>query len=112
MYESVVSLTSQISKLQKSLKKSNLKTEELKTENKKLKQALNINTLESDNLEQYSRRENIRIHGIPEPKGKKDDGEEVVIELAEKLGINIESYDMLLCPTCLLFSCCATPPCI
>ena len=51
-----------------------------------------MNILEIDNLEQYSR-ENIRIHGVPEPPGKKD-GEEVVVELAEKLGINIESYDI------------------
>ena len=94
IYESVASLTSQVSKLQKYLKKSDQKIEELKTKNEKLKQALNTNTLEIDNLQQYSRRENIRIHGIPEPKGKKDDGEEVVIELAEKLGINIESYDI------------------
>ena len=27
-------------------------------------------------------------------KGKRDDGEEVVVELAEKLGINIENYDI------------------
>jgi len=45
-------------------------------------------------LQQYCRRENIRIHGIPESKGKKDDGEEVVVELAEKLGVFIESYDI------------------
>ena len=75
------------------MKKGDQKIEELKTENEKLKKALNINTLEIDNLQQYSRRENIRIHGIPKPKGKKDDGEEVVIELVEKLGINMESYD-------------------
>ena len=80
--------------MQKSLKKSDQKIEELKIENEKLKQTLNINTLEIDNLQQYSRRENIRIHGIPEPKGKKDDGEEVVMKLAEKLGINMESYDI------------------
>ena len=47
-----------------------------------------------DNLQQYSRRENISIYGIPEPKDKKDDGEEVVVELAEKLGITLESYDI------------------
>ena len=45
-------------------------------------------------MQQYSRRENIRIHGIPESKDKKDDGEKVVVELAEKLGITLESYDI------------------
>ena len=46
-----------------------------------------MNILEIDNLEQYSRRDNIRIHGVPEPQRKRDDGEEVVAALAEKLGI-------------------------
>ena len=30
---------------------------------------------------------------MPNSKGKKDDGEGVVFELAEKLGIKVESYD-------------------
>ena len=94
IYDTVASLTKQVSKLQKRLKKSDRKIEELKTENEKLKQVLNLNTLEIDNLQQYSRRENIRIHGIPEPKDKKDDGEKVVVELAEKLGITLDSYDI------------------
>ena len=93
IYDSVAILIKQVSKLQRSLKNSNKKIQELKTENEKLKQAVNLNTLEIDNLEQYSRRENIRIHGVPEPQGKRDDGE-VVVELAEKLGINIENYDI------------------
>ena len=53
-----------------------------------------MNILETDNLEQYSRRENIRIYNVPKPQGKKNDGEEVVVELAEKLNINIERYDI------------------
>ena len=44
-------------------------------------------------MQQYSRRANIRIHGILEPKDK-DDDEKVVVELAEKLGITLESYDI------------------
>ena len=94
IYDTVASLTKQVSKLQKRLKKSDQKIEELKTENEKLKQVLNINILEIDNLQQYSRRENIKIHDIPEPKDKKDDGEKVVVELAEKLGVTLESYDI------------------
>ena len=90
IYNTVATLTKQDSKLQKILKKSDQKIEELKAKNEKLKQVLNINTLEIDNLQQYSRRENIRIYGIPKPKGKKDYGEEVVVELAEKLGITLE----------------------
>ena len=45
-------------------------------------------------MQQYSTRENIRIHGKPEPKDKKDDGEKVIVELAEKLGVTLESYDI------------------
>ena len=91
IYDTVAGLTKQVSKLQKRLKKSDQKIEELKTENEKLKQVLNRNTLEIDNLQQYSRRENIRIHGIPKSK---NDGEKVVVELAEKLVI-LDSYDIL-----------------
>ena len=94
IYDTVENLTRQVSNLQRSLKRSNKKIKELKSENEQLKQAVNMNIQEIDNLEQYSRRENIRIHGVPEPQGKKDDGEEVVVELAEKLGVNIESYDI------------------
>ena len=94
IYDTVENLTRQVSNLQRSLKRSNQKIKELKSENEQIKQAVNMNILEIDSLEQYSRRENIRIHGVPEPQGKKDDGEEVVVELAEKLGINIESYDI------------------
>ena len=93
IYDTVENLTRQVSNLQRSLKRSNQKIKVFKSENEQSKQAVNVNILEIDNLEQYSRRENMRIHGAPEPQGKKDDGEEVVVELAEKLGINIESYD-------------------
>ena len=92
IYDKVANLSRQVSNLHRSLKRSNQKIKELKSENEKLKQAVNMNILEIDNLEQYSRRENIRIHRVPEPQSKNDDGEEVVVELAEKLGINIESY--------------------
>ena len=56
IYDTAASLTKQVSKLQKRLKKGDQKIEELKTENEKLKQVLNINTLEIDNLQQYFRR--------------------------------------------------------
>ena len=53
-----------------------------------------MNILEMDNLKQCSRREHIRIRGVPDPQEKKDDGEEIVVELAEKLDITIETYDI------------------
>ena len=94
IYDTVENLARQVLNLQRSLKRSHQKIKELKSENEQLKQVVNINILEIDNLEQYSRRENIRIHGVPEPQGKNNDGEEVVVELDEKPSINIESYNI------------------
>ena len=87
VYKWIESLTRQVSKFQMSLKKSDQKVEELKTENEKFKQALNINTSEIDQLQQYFRIENLQIYEILEPKSRKDDGEKAVIKLAEKLDI-------------------------
>ena len=64
IYDTVKNLTRQVSNLQRSLRRSNKKIKELKSENEQLKQAVNMNIQEIDNLEQYSRRENIRIHGV------------------------------------------------
>jgi len=46
----------------------------VKAENAQLKQAVNINLYNHDNLDQYNRRENIRIYGIPESSDKRDMG--------------------------------------
>ena len=45
-------------------------------------------------MEQYVRRENIRIHGVPESTGNRDDGEMVVLEIAKKTNVNLESGDI------------------
>ena len=50
--------------------------------------------MEVDNLQQYSRRENIRVHGVPEQAGKRDDGETVTLEIAETLGIELQECDI------------------
>ena len=94
IYDTVENLARQVLNLQRSLKRSHQKIKALKSENEQLKQVVNINILEIGNLEQYSRRENIRIHGVPEPQGKNNDGEEVVVELDEKPSIIIESYNI------------------
>ena len=94
IYDTVENLTRQVSNPQRNLRRSNQKIKKLKLENEQLKQAVNMNILEIDNLKQHYGRENIRIHGVPELQGKKDDEEEVVVELAEKLGINFESNDI------------------
>ena len=66
----------------------------LKAENIKLKQALSLNVFNVDALEQYGRRENLRIHGSPESKEKQDDGENIVFELAKELNIDLKSCDI------------------
>ena len=64
--KNVASLRDEMKELREELEWSKLEIKQLKTENNQLKQALNLNTFETDNLQQYSRRENIRIHGIAE----------------------------------------------
>ena len=51
IYDTVENLTRQVSNLQRSLKRSNKKIKELKSENEQLKQAVNMNIQEIDNLE-------------------------------------------------------------
>jgi len=51
-----------------------------------------IGKLESrlDDMEQYQRRNNIRISGIPEESGESTDS--IVLELAKAIGCNVEGY--------------------
>ena len=94
IYENVASLRDEMKELREELEGSKLEIKQLKTENNQLKQALNLNTFETDNLQQYSRRENIRIHGIAESASQKDDGESTLLKLAEVLGITLESSNI------------------
>ena len=59
--------------------------EETKEENQRLKQQLNLSLYKSDSLEQYGRRENLRIYNVPESANKKDDAEDIIIEIAKLL---------------------------
>ena len=90
----MASLTAEILNLQNELKGSNNQIQQLKKENQKLKQAVNLNTFELDDLQQYMRRENIRVHGVPESPGKKDDGETHVKKLAKELNVKLEPLDI------------------
>ena len=67
---------------------------EVKKENKRLKQAINLNIFANDDLDQYNCRENIRIYGVPEISGKKDDGEDVLFQIAEQLNIELDEWDI------------------
>ena len=55
---------------------------------KKLEEATKMH----DNLEQYSRKFNLEIYGIPE-QGR-EDTEEIVLNLAKRLNVNLEPEDI------------------
>ena len=70
---------------------------QVKKENERLKQAINLNIFATDDLDQYNRRENIRIYGVPEISGKKDDGENVLFQIAEELNLELDEWDIQRC---------------
>ena len=70
---------------------------QVKKENERLKQAINLNIFANDGLDQYNRRENIRIYGVPEISGKKDDGKDVFLQIAEELNIELDEWDIQRC---------------
>ena len=55
----------------------------------KLKQIVNTTFFKVDELEQYGRQENIRILGVAERTDERDDGEEVVTNVAKALNVEL-----------------------
>ena len=47
-----------------------------------------------DKLEQYERRENLRIHGVPETSSCGDDEQDVIFKTVEALEISLDYYDI------------------
>ena len=48
-----------------------------------------------DALEQYSRRDNIKIIGFPEPaQGRTEDTSRMIIDMCEKIGVDVASNDI------------------
>ena len=68
--------------------------EETKEENQRLKQQLILSLSKLDSLEQYGRRENLRIYYVPESANKKDDGEDIIIEIAKLLDVDLKDLDI------------------
>ena len=83
--ETVKLLKDELQSLKSELAESKSLVNAVKAENAQLKQALNLTNFKLDNLEQYGRRENLRIHNIPEPLTYIEDGEEKVRKLVEAL---------------------------
>lgn len=94
IYETVKLLKDEIQYLKSELEVSNTNLTIVKSENAQLKQALNLTNFKLDNLEQYGRRENLRLHNIPESEVNKDDGESQVIEIAKALNVKLNSSDI------------------
>ena len=82
-------LVEEVEYLKEEVEESKLKYEEIKTENEKLKQIVNTTFFKVDELEQYGRRENIRILGVAERNDERDDGEEVVTNVAKALNVEL-----------------------
>ena len=82
-------LVEEVEYLKEQVEESKLKYEEIKTENEKLKQIVNTTFFKVDELEQYCRRENIRILGVAERNDERDDGEEVVTNVAKALNVEL-----------------------
>ena len=66
IHSAVKSLAEDIKSLREELEISKNEVKQVKAENVRLKQALNMTNYKLDELKQYGRRENLRIHGIQE----------------------------------------------
>ena len=53
--------------------------------------------LSQDDLDQYNHRENIRIYGVPESSGKREDGEDILFQIAKELDIELDAWDIQRC---------------
>ena len=83
--EEIKSLCDELNKSKKDLKMT-------QSENQRLKQALNLTNFKLDELEQYGRRENIRIHNISESEN--EDGADVLFKVADALEIELDERDI------------------
>ena len=90
----VESFKNEIEELRNELKISNREIEHLKIENGDLKRVINLNTLQLNDMQQYNRRENIRVYGVQEAKSSKNDGETVTLNVANTLGVNLRPADI------------------
>ena len=79
----VKGLKDEISTLRHELPKPKRQVAQIKTENVRLKQAINLDIYSQDDFDQYNRRENTRIYGVPESSGKRDDEEDIVFQIAK-----------------------------
>ena len=78
----VKALLQEVQDLRHELEESNKVIAEVKTENTQLRQIINLNVYKNDSLDQYIRRENLRIYGINESTAAEDDAAIVLKDIA------------------------------
>ena len=87
IWDKLVGLESKLVKVQNE----NVK---LKQENQKFKSLMHTEYFRTDELDQYSRRENVRIFGKPEDYTVKDDAKKQLLKLAGELDISLQEKDI------------------
>ena len=93
--DSMKNISDQINEIKNELMAAKRDISKITEENNKLKQIINLNTFKVDSLEQYGRRENLRIYGIPESNENiDDDGEQIVHDIAKLLNVDLDNWDI------------------
>ena len=92
MSEAAQSLKDNIQELRNNISDIQAKNELLKKENKDLESRMAAVEQTNDGLEQYSHRNSLRISGYPEDKDERTD--QVMVQLAGSLGVDIASNDI------------------
>ena len=91
---SVKDLREEINLLKQELNKTKTEITQVKAQNMCLKLAINLNLYNHNELDQYNQHENLRIYGIPESCNKRDDGEDILFQIANKLDIELDHFDI------------------
>ena len=86
-------MVEEIKMLKTQLERSNSKVKHLEIKNAQLMQTANLILYKLVSLEQYGRRENLRIHNVPENKETIDDREKI-LKVAKCLNVNLQSSDI------------------
>ena len=87
-------LVEEVKSLKNEIERTNHKAKHLEIKNERLKKSVNLSLFKIDALEQYGRCENLRIHGIPESKNNQDLGEEIKLEIAKSLNVDLQSCEI------------------
>ena len=95
--QSMKHLNEEMKILEIELSQANKEIVQVKAENALLKQSINLKSFAKDDLDQYNRRENIRIYGFPGSSGKKMTVKTFFFQIAEKLDVEFEEWCIQRC---------------